>query len=93
MAKETIEILLLIRDKITDDSDLTWTSFETAGELRKEIDGFISRLDQEDTEVLSAIYVHFLPTSTFQEHSLQNKWADEYMKLAERFDEIYERYK
>lgn len=93
MIKEITEILLKIRDKITDDSDLIWTSFETAEELRKEIDRFILRLNQGNKYVLKDIYVHFLPTSTFQEHSMQNGWMEAYLKLAERFDEIYERQK
>lgn len=90
MTKEAADILLKIRQKITDDSDLVWTSFETADELRKEIDGFISRLEQGDKKVIKDIYIHFLPTSTFQEHSMQNGWTDDYLKLAEQFDKIYE---
>lgn len=93
MTKQATEILLKVRDKITDESDLVWTSFETAEELRKEIDGFISRLNHGDKEVIKDVYIHFLPTSTFQEHSMQNGWTEEYMKLAERFDKIYERQK
>lgn len=93
MTKLAIDILLKIRKKITDDSDLNWTSFETADELRKEIDEFISRLEQEDENVMDDIHVHFLPTSTFQEHSMQNGWTEEYMKLASQFDKIYETYK
>lgn len=93
MIKDATEILLKVRDKITDDSDMVWTSFETADELRKEIDGFISRLNHADKEVVKDIYVHFLPTSTFQEHSMQNGWTEEYMKLAERFDRIYDKQK
>ena len=93
MIREATEILLKIREKITDDSDLLWTSFSSADELRIEIDSLILRIDQEDKNVLSDVYVHFLPTSTFQEHSIQNGWSKEYMKLAERFDKIYERYK
>lgn len=90
MTKLAIEILLKIREKITDDSDLIWTCFETADELRKEIDEFILRLDHGDENVINDIYIHFLPTSTFQEHSMQNGWTDEYMKLAGQFDKIYE---
>lgn len=89
MKKLVIDILLKIKQKISDDSDLTWTRFETADELRKEIDEFILRLNQGDDNVFNDISIHFLPTSTFQEHSLQNGWGDEFMKLAEQFDKIY----
>jgi hypothetical protein len=90
MKKEATEILLQIRNYITDDSNMDWTSYETAEELRKEIDGFMLRLNEWDKKVIEDIYVHFLPTSTFQEHSMQNGWSKQYMELAERFDRIYE---
>ncbi len=89
MTKDLTEILKEIREKVTDDSDLMWTSFETADELRKEIDKLVLRLNSNDKNVLKDIYVHFLPTYTFQEHSMQNGWSEEYMKFAEQFDRIY----
>ena len=93
MIEEAKEILISVKAKITDESDLDWTPFETAVELRKEIDRFIVRLNQGDREVVEDIYVHFLPTSTFQEHAIQNGWTEEYMKLAEQFDKLYEQYR
>ena len=33
--------------------------------------------------------MHFLPSSTLQEHSLMNYWTDEYKILADEFDRIY----
>lgn len=86
--KNATEILVKVRERITDDSDLLWTSFETADELRQEIDGLICRLQQNDNKAIDDIYTHFLPTSTFQEHSIQNGWSDEYMKLADEFDKV-----
>lgn len=90
---EAINILLEIKEKITDESDFTWTSFDNADELREEIDGLILRLRTGNRDVIKDIYIHFLPTSTFQEHAIQNGWSDRYMQLAEQFDEIYEHYK
>lgn len=87
---EAINILVEIKEKITDGSDLMWTSFEDAQELREEIDDLILRLQTEDQNVIRDIYTHFLPTSTFQEHSMQNGWSKRYMQLAEQFDKIYE---
>ena len=91
MSKEAIEILLKIKAKITDDSDLAGISFETADDLRKEIDGLVSQVRRGDEEVCKNIQFHFLPTSTFQEHAIQNGWEDEYLQLAERFDQICQR--
>lgn len=93
MLNDAVEILSRIKAKITDESDLDWTPFETAEELRKEIDKFIVRLKQRDKKAMEDINIYFLPTSTFQEHAMQNGWTEEYRELAERFDKIYEQYK
>ena len=90
LIKEAIDILLKIKAKITDDSDLMWTSFETANELRNEIDAYISELKANRKEIIHEVYSHFLPASTFQEHSMQNGWSEDYHKWAKRFDSIYE---
>lgn len=84
-----IEILNRIKEIFTDDSDLLWTSYETAKELRDELDIYIGQLEKGDKSCLENLYTHFLPASTFQDHSLQNNWAKEYSKLAEEFDSIY----
>ena len=62
-------------------------------ELNSEINSIILRLEQQDIKAISDVYLHFLPTSTFQEHSMMNNWIEKYMKLAEKFDHIYERNK
>lgn len=89
VTKELTEILLTIREKVTDESDLTWTRFDIPYELRNEIDRLILRLQANDESVVKEIHFHFLPTSTFQEHAIQNGWSDEYTKLADQFDTIY----
>ena len=91
--REAINILLLVREKITDHSDLMWTSYETAEELREEIDKCIAGLRRNDKPILDEINYHFSPAASFQEHSLQNGWSDEYQKLAARFDELYKKLK
>jgi hypothetical protein len=89
----TIEILELIKENITEESEFLWTSFENAEELNSEINLIILRLQQQDLKAITDLYVHFLPTSTFQEHSMMNNWTEKYMNLAEKFDHIYERNK
>lgn len=91
--REAINILLLVREKITDNSDLMWTSYETAEELREEIDKCLEGLRRIDNVILDDINYHFSPAATFQEHSLQNGWSDEYQKLAARFDELLKQLK
>ncbi len=91
--EKAIEILKSVMENITESSDFLWTSYENAEELNTEINSIIIRLQQQDLKAISDVYVHFLPTSTFQEHSLMNNWVDRYMNLAEQFDKIYERNK
>jgi hypothetical protein len=91
--KKTIEILKSIKENITDDSEFIWTFYENANELNSELNSLISRLEQQDIKAISDLYIHFLPTSTFQEHSMMNNWIEKYMKLAKKFDVIYERNK
>jgi hypothetical protein len=91
--KELIDILLKVKEKISDESDLENTGFESAAELRNEIDKCIEGLKENKPEAINQMNEHFLPTATFQEHSLQNDWSDEYLKMAERFDKIFERLK
>ena len=90
---QATEILLAIKKKIVDTSDMAWTSYETAGELRDDIDKIIKELKEGNKKTIDEAYSHFLVTSTFQEHAIQNGWTDEYMRLAERFDKIYEELK
>ena len=88
-----IDILSKIKEKLKDDSDMLWTSYETAKELRDELDLCIEQLEKGDKSCLGNLDLHFLPASTFQEHSLQNDWTKEYKKLAEKFDSIYTKMK
>ncbi len=89
MTNVLIEIVKQIKDKFTDDSDMLWTSYDSAKEVRDELEGFIVQLADGNTSCLESLSFHFAPTSTFQEHSTQNNWANEYLDLAKRFDEIY----
>ena len=93
MTQELIDILSKIKVRFTDNSDLLWTSYENAKEVRDELDACMEQLNKGDKSCLENLNMHFLPTSTFQEHSLQNEWAEEYMKLSEKFDSIYAKMK
>ncbi len=86
---ELIELLTELKKRISDDSDVAWTRFNTVQELRDHIDDFISRLQHGDKDVLNEINIDFAPTSTFQELSISNGWSDDFMKLADQFDRIY----
>jgi len=93
MAQELIDILQKIKSKLTDDSDLMWTSYDKAKQLRDELDIYIEQLKKGDSSCLDKLYMHFAPTSSFQEHSIQNSWSDEYIALSDRFDKVYKNQK
>lgn len=93
MDREIIYLLTEIKAKITDDSDVVWTRFNTVDELREHIDNHILRLNEGDKKVINDINVDFGPTSTFQELSIQNGWGEDYIVLASKFDRLYDRYR
>ena len=93
MKHDLIDLLSKVKERFTDSSDMLWTSYKNAKEIRDELDACMEQLKNGDKNCLENLNMHFLPTSTFQEHSLQNGWTKEYMKLSEKFDRIYARMK
>ena len=87
---EAIEVLKIVETKITDDSNLTWVSFKSSTDFRKEIHSLIARLERQELKAVDDASVLFLPTADFQEHAISNGWSDEYMRLAERFAKVHE---
>jgi hypothetical protein len=84
---EIIEILTIIRSKINSETDVSWTHFNTIEELTQMIDSSIDGLKRNENVVIEELAIHFAPTSTFQELSISNGWAEEYLMLADRFDD------
>jgi hypothetical protein len=89
MIEDLITIIEKIREKIKDGSAMEWTGYDSAKSLRNELEIYIDQLKKGNTECLEDLNTHFLPTATFQDHSISNGWGDEYMSLAEQFDRIY----
>lgn len=90
------ELIILIESvlsKITDGSDMMWSSYDFPEELRQEIEAYLSEMRKGDFSCLDNLNSHFLPTSTFQEHSMQNGWANQYIKIATKFDKLYRKLK
>lgn len=81
-------ILSIIKSKIFD-TDIVYTRFDRIGELENLVDNCIKSLFLCDFETLSIVQIDFGPTSTYQELSMRNGWADEYLKIAEAFDSLY----
>jgi len=87
--QELILLLEKVMSHFTDNSDMMWTSYETAAQVRSELCIMLGQLHMGDVAMLDVLNVHFAPTGTFQEHSIQNDWSAQYMLLAEKFDALY----
>ena len=85
--EKIIEILQRTKVHVTDDSDTMWTFYENGREFREEIDSWIERLKSGDETVLKDISIAFAPACSFQDHSLQNGWVEEYLGLAAQMDQ------
>jgi hypothetical protein len=84
-----IQIIEIIKSKITLQTDLMWTHYETVDELLNEIEINLLLLKNNDRKGWQFFNYAFGPTSTFQEISIQNGWGEEFLELAEKFDKYY----
>ncbi|MGC4102869.1 hypothetical protein [Ferruginibacter sp.] len=87
--KEAAAILTAVKFHARDDTNFDWVYYETAQDMRNEIDQYIASFEKGSREYLDEVNMHFLPTAAYQEHSIANDWVAEYYVLAERFDKIY----
>jgi hypothetical protein len=90
------EFIVIFRNeiaRITTDTDTCFTRFNTPQELKESLTAELNELQNGNLNKILSIYRHFAPTSTFQELSIQNGWAIEYMDIAGRIDELYKRIK
>ncbi|WP_343636128.1 hypothetical protein [Fluviicola sp.] len=88
-----LQILEIIKSTINPETELIFSYFESVEKLIRELDELSEAVKNGNLESLEELSMHFAPTSSFQELSIQNGWSDEYLKLAESFDRIYSNYK
>lgn len=84
-----INILIAVRKHVSSDSDLTWVYYQSAADMRNEIDKYIAAFKNGSIEFLDEVNVHFAVTAAYQEHSMANGWSAEYLSMAEEFDSLY----
>jgi hypothetical protein len=65
------------------ENDFSWSSWEDQQAALTEIDEHIDALERGAVPNLSVL---FLPTGPVQEVSVSSGWAQEFVRLAERFD-------
>lgn len=90
--KELLQILEAIKTTLTPETSLILADFESVEKLIEELDQMSEGIILGKIECLEDLNIHFLPTSGFQELSIENGWSDEYLKLSESFDRIYDQY-
>jgi hypothetical protein len=88
MIEELIEIIKILKTKITDDSDMVWTGYETSKQLRDELEVYINELEAGNTSSMENIKILFAPTGPLQEHSIAHGWGNEFLDLSEKFDQL-----
>ncbi|HEY1196898.1 hypothetical protein [Flavobacterium sp.] len=90
---EVFKILNIIKSKISQETDLLWTNYNSAEELIAEINIIDNLVREKNRKGLEALEYLFAPTGTLQEISMQNDWIQEYLNLSSKFDTLYENLK
>lgn len=70
------------------DNDFCWSSWKDAEEAKTEIESIVQLLQSGGLPDRLAVSVIFAPTGPLQEVSLSSGWADPFLKVAEKFDDL-----
>jgi hypothetical protein len=70
------------------DNDFVWSSWTDASQAKAEIQSLIGQVESGSLPSKVKVSVLFAPTGPLQELSLGSGWADSFLKVAERFDEV-----
>ncbi len=84
------EILQEIKSKINLGTDTIWAGFDSVDIFLKELSEDIENMKLCNFKTLDKVNIEFAVTSTYQELSMSNSWSEDYLKLAEKFDKVYE---
>ena len=82
-----LKVLRQCRDLVARSEDSEWSCMDTK-DILKRIDHASQRWEQSLSVEIDELRFLFLPTGPLQETSMSNGWADEFLVLAESFDEI-----
>lgn len=70
------------------DNDFAWSSWESSDDAKRELNSLLGRVRAGDIPRQLDISVLFAPTGPLQELGLSSGWADTFLKISERFDEV-----
>ncbi len=82
-----LQLVWRIWGKIQMDSDVIRAGYNNYQIARSDIENLIVRIRQADSNIMDDLDLYFAPTGRFQELSLANGWEDEFLKLADEFDD------
>jgi hypothetical protein len=70
------------------DNDFCWSYWESGEEAKREILALIASVKTGVLPEKVKISVLFAPTGPLQEVSMSSGWADAYLKIADKYDEV-----
>jgi hypothetical protein len=91
-AERLLELLNRVIVLLKNSEDTAY-AFETVDAGLRICGNELDKLAENGEIALDEISFLFIPTGDFQEISLANNWADEYLALASSFDRLNGRYK
>ena len=70
------------------DNDFSWSRWEDEEQAKSELLGLVSTLKSGVLPERLKLAVLFAPTGPLQEVSLSSGWAEPFLKVAEKYDEV-----
>ncbi|MFD1552969.1 hypothetical protein DNU06_15795 [Putridiphycobacter roseus] len=84
-----VGVTKLIEAKINEDTIVGFSEITDPLKLKFELSSDIQKLEKLSFKTLEKLKIQFLPTSTFQELAIANKWSNDYIELSSSFDALY----
>lgn len=86
--EELKQLLIKVRAKISPNTCMIWTKYDSPEQLTDELDIYIKDLQEAKFQNWEALDLLFSPTGTLQECSISNAWGNDYLQLANEYDKI-----
>ena len=85
-----IALIEKIKDLVNQPGTTTplWIHYDSIEEVVGELERHILLLHKEDFSIIKELTLLFAPTSDLQELSISNGWGNQFLEIAEEFDEI-----
>lgn len=84
-----IQVLLAVQELLAlPDNDFSWSGWMDSSQALAEIEGLLQTLRKGSLPPHLEVAVLFAATGPLQELSLSSGWAETFLKVAEKFDEV-----